>query len=324
MKIGDLVLSSPLLLAPMSGITDLPFRIMSRKMGCALAFTGMVSAEGLVRKSKTSMDLLASSPQEKPLGVQVFGSNPEVMAEAIRMIEDFGADLIDINMGCPVKKVISQGSGVALMKDLKTAEALIKAARSSTKKPLTLKIRSGWSMKEITAPCLLRMAESLGIDALTVHPRSRNQGFDEKADWSLIQRIKDMASIPIIGNGDVSSPLLAGAMFNQTGCNGIMIGRAAMGSPYIFRQTSEYLKNPEKEPHTLSLQDRLELIRQHLELILHFLHPKQAPHVIRRVLGWYTRGLPWSAKFRRNLTRTKKIVEINLLTKGFLESQKEL
>ena len=324
MKIGDLVLSGPLLLAPMSGVTDLPFRIMARKMGCALAFTEMISAEGLVRRSKTSIDLLASSPQDKPLGVQVFGSNPEVMAEAIRMIEDLGADLIDINMGCPVKKVTSKGAGVALMRDLRTAETLIKAARSATKKPLTIKIRSGWSSKEITAPSFLRMAQWLGVDAITIHPRSRNQGLAEKADWSLIRRMKDMASIPIIGNGDVRSPILTAAMFDQTGCDGVMIGRASMGSPFIFRQTLEYLTDPKKEPHTFGLEDRLGLICQHLDLITRFLNHKHAPHVFQKVLVWYTRGLPKGAIFRRNLARTKKIVEMNLLTRGYFETLKEL
>lgn len=320
MKIGDLVLKNPLLLAPMCGVTDLPFRIIARKMGCSLAFTEMVSAEGIVRKSKTSMALLASSPQDRPLGAQVFGGNPDVVAEAVRIIDDLGADLIDINMGCPVKKVVNKGAGAALMRDLKTAEALIRSARSATKKPLTLKIRSGWSKKEITATYLLRIAQWHGVDAITIHPRPRSQGFAEKADWTLIKKMKDMASIPIIGNGDVKSPMLASAMFDQTGCDGVMIGRAARGSPNIFRQISEYLTYPKREPRSLRVEDRMELVFQHLDLIARLLHPKDVSNVFRKVLVWYTRGLPGGVVFRRNLAKTKKIMEMNLLIRDYFES----
>jgi nifR3 family TIM-barrel protein len=322
MKIAELVLSNPLVLAPMSGVTDLPFRIVARKVGCALAFTEMVSAEGLVRKSQTSKALLASCPQDRPLGVQIFGSHPKVMAEAIRMIDDLAVDLIDINMGCPVKKVVNQGAGAALMRDVKNAEAIIREARSATKKPLTLKIRSGWNAQEITAPSLLRIAEQSGVDAITIHPRSRSQGFAARADWSLIKLIKEMASIPIVGNGDVKSPELVAAMLDQTGSDGVMIGRAAMGSPFIFQQSLEYLADPIKKPQPLEFEDRLELIRQHLDLIAQFHHPKHAAHVSHRVLVWYTRGLPRGSTFRRNLAGTREIIEMQLLTRSYFQSLK--
>jgi nifR3 family TIM-barrel protein len=228
MKIGSLALDNITILAPLAGITSLPFRILAKEAGCALVCSEMISANGLVRGSKKTMQMLCSLPQEKPLSVQIFGSDPAVMAEAAQIVESSGANLIDINFGCSVKKVVKTGAGVALMQQLDNAALIIKAVRKAVDIPLTIKIRTGWDSSGKQALKLSRLAEECGVDAIAVHPRTASQGFRGKADWSIITAIKRAVAIPVIGNGDIVTAKDAVEMQRITGCNAIMIGRAAI------------------------------------------------------------------------------------------------
>ncbi len=225
----------PVFLAPMAGITNLPFRIITRRYGCQLAFTEMVSVNGLVRGSDRTCRYLDSAPQDHPLGVQIFGADPEIMAAGARIVADGGADLIDINMGCPVKKVVRSGAGAALLRDPAKAGRIVSAVRRVTSLPLTVKIRSGWRQSAINAPALAKILEEEGADAVIVHPRAADQGFSGAADWSVIRAVKDVLRIPVIGNGDIRHAGDVRRMMTATACDGVMIGRAALGNPWIFK-----------------------------------------------------------------------------------------
>jgi len=234
MKIGRLQLDSFVCLAPMAGITDLPFRLICRENGCSLAFTEMISAKGLCRGLAKSRRYLDSTLADRPLGVQLFGADAETLAEAARLVTDLGADLVDINMGCPARKVVRAGAGAALLKDLSLAVSILAAVRRATALPLTVKIRSGWNRGTIIAPQLGKIAEDCGVDAIVLHARTAEQGFGGVADWEQIRQLKQQLRIPVIGNGDVRSPQDAVRMTAQTGCDAVMIGRGAQGNPWIF------------------------------------------------------------------------------------------
>ncbi|MDH4101402.1 MAG: tRNA dihydrouridine synthase DusB, partial [Nitrospirota bacterium] len=242
LKIGDVSLPNNLVLAPMAGITNLPFRIICRGLGAGLVVTELVSVEGLIRKGHGTLELLDTRPEERPVAVQIFGSNPVSMAESARILSDMGCwDFIDINMGCPVRKVLKSGSGSALLKDLNLAERVAEAVVKASVVPVTAKIRSGWSPGRIVAPELAKRLEGVGVAAIAVHARTREQGFSGNADWSVIGRVKEAVGIPVIGNGDVKSAADARRMIDTTGCDGVMIGRAARGNPWIFRETEQLL-----------------------------------------------------------------------------------
>ncbi len=227
MKIGSLSLKNITVLAPLAGITNLPFRILVKEAGCALVCSEMISANGLVYKSHKTAQTLESAAEEKPLSVQIFGSDPEIMADAAAMAEASGADVLDINFGCSVKKVLKTGSGSALMKEPEKAEAILKAVRKSIEIPLTIKIRTGWDYSGTQAFKIAEIAESCGVNAIAVHPRTATQGFGGTADWSVIAAIKKIVSIPVIGNGDIIVPEDAIRMQNETGCDAVVIGRTA-------------------------------------------------------------------------------------------------
>ncbi len=231
MKLGNLQLDSNLVLAPMSGITDFPFRRLAKEKGCGLTFTEMVSAEGLLRKRES---LLKIEKDDHPVSVQLFSSNPEVLANAAEMAEAMGADAIDINMGCPARQVVETGAGVALMQFPEKVERIIIEVRRKVKVPLTIKIRSGWDREHINAVEISKIAEDCGVDAIFLHPRTKVQGFRGQADWNLIGEVKRAVHIPVIGNGDVTAPSLVKKMLEETGCDGVMIGRGALGNPWIF------------------------------------------------------------------------------------------
>lgn len=296
MNIGRLRLSNAVCLAPMAGITDLPFRTIVRGLGCGLAFTEMVSAAGLVRQKGKTCRYLDTSQEDRPLGVQLFGSDPETLAEAARMAADSGADLIDLNMGCPVKKVIKTGSGAALMRDPHRADAVLRAMRKATDLPLTVKIRAGWRPSEINALTIGRIAEQAGADAVTLHPRTVDQGFGGRADWKLIAALKAQLKIPVIGSGDVRLPEDAVRLFGETGCDGIMVGRGALGNPWLIgnicrRLSGRELLNP-------TLDERLEVIRRHLAMVVAYDGQRKGTRDFRKHLLWYTKGLRGGARFR--------------------------
>jgi tRNA-dihydrouridine synthase B len=239
LKIGELELGEGLILAPMAGITDLSFRRIAKSFDVDLVTSEMVSSEGLVRNKARTKMLLQSHAEEKPLAIQLFGSDPKVVAEAARIVADEGADIIDLNMGCPVPKVVRQGAGAALLRDVEKIASLVDAVRQAVSIPLTVKTRSGWGQSKINVLEVARVVEDSGADAITIHPRTARQGFSGSADWPLIGKVKQAVNIPVIGNGDVSRPEDVGKMRKLTQCDGVMIGRGAMGNPWIFKQARQ-------------------------------------------------------------------------------------
>jgi hypothetical protein len=299
LKIGGVELGQGLILAPMAGITDLSFRRIAKRFGADLVSTEMVSAEGLVRQKATTRFLLNSHPEEKPLAIQLFGSDPFVISEAARIAADEGADIIDLNMGCPVPKVLRQGAGAQLIRQPEKVRQVVKAVRRAVSIPVTVKTRSGWSKSQINILEVARAAEDGGADAITIHPRTAKEGFSGKADWYLIAEVKQAVSMPIIGNGDVTRPEQVHEMKQLTGCDGVMIGRGAMGNPWIFRQAKQF--NRGEAVSIPTVQERLEIIGRHLELYKESLAGRQSLTGIRSRLMWYSKGLRGSARLRAAL-----------------------
>ncbi len=301
MKVGSLQLSSSLVLAPMSGITDYPFRQIAREHGCSLAFTELVSAEGLLRKGRSFLKI---GRNEHPVSVQLFGSNPETLAEAAQTAESMGADAIDINMGCPAKQVVGPGAGVALMCLPEKVKEILTKVRRAVRRPLTVKIRSGWDEEHINATEISKIAEGCGVDALSIHPRTRVQGFGGRADWDLIGKVKKAIRIPVIGNGDVTTPFLAKKMLEETGCDGVMIGRGAVGNPWIFRL--EKTQRGEEGPTAPPLDERQRVMDHHFTLAQTYYGEKWAAKKFQRHVYWYTKGLPGCASFHSRLSGLKE------------------
>ena len=318
MKIGSHFISFPYILAPMAGYTDLPFRLLVRRLGCELACTEMVSAEGLVRHISLTRAILKTVPEDHPLSIQLFGSNPEVMAQAALLAGEAGADIIDINMGCSVKKVVKSGSGAALLKDVKKTEGLIRAVRKATRLPLTIKIRSGWKEGELTYRTMAQVAEDLGVDALVIHPRYAVQGFSGQADWSIVTELKKRMRIPVIGSGDIDSPAQALDLKRQTGCDGIMIGRQALRTPWIFNQIREIeAGGPPAQP---DLEDRRNWLLSYWKWIEENYQGPAQIKALRRTLFVLTRGLPASGEFRQNVALARTQERLRTLFEEYFDS----
>jgi tRNA-dihydrouridine synthase B len=298
MRLGNLQFDHPLFLAPMSGITDYPFRRMAKEHGCSLVFTEMVSAEGLLRKGKSFLKIEAD---EHPVSVQLFGSNPKTLADAAELAESMGADAIDINMGCPADQVIEGGAGVDLMRFPEKVKEILIKVRRKVKGPLTIKIRSGWDKENINAIEISMIAESCGVDAISIHPRTKVQGFRGRADWSLIGQVKRTIRIPVIGNGDVTTPFLAKKMLEETGCDGVMIGKGALGNPWIFGFNNSAPLEGES-PIRPSLEERKKMIHHHFMLSQAHYGEKLAVKKIRKHVYWYTKGLPCCTFFHSKLS----------------------
>ena len=291
-------------LAPMAGITDLPFRLLNREFGVGIAFTEMMSAVGLIRGTGKTLQYLNSTPEDRPLGVQIFGSDPAVLSEAAKVITDQGFALLDINMGCPVKKVVKTGAGAALLKDVSRLGSLLLAVRRATHLPLTVKIRSGWRRQDINCLEVVRIAEDCGVDAIIMHPRTADQGFSGAADWSLIGTVKKHVKIPVVGNGDIRTAADARRMIRTTGCDGVMVGRGALGNPWIFE---DMIPN-QQEQRVLSLctiEERERVIRHHLGMVVDFVGESIGVRHFRKHLLWYTKGLRGGSRFRQWIGLTK-------------------
>lgn len=297
MKIGNLTLKNNIFLAPMAGVTNLPFRTLAREFGCGLAFTEMISANGLVRKTKRSYQYLLSSPDDKPLGVQIFGTDPGVLCEAVRMAADSGADLIDINMGCPVRKVVKTGAGAALLKEPERVRLILLAIRKATSLPLTIKLRSGWHRGEKVALEIASIAQDCGVDAVTLHPRSADQGYSGAADWSVIEEVKRKLHAPVIGSGDIRSPEDAVRMIRTTSCDGIMVGRAALGNPWLFGEIIRHLEE-RKSNLPPSSAEREKVIKRHMEMEINHSGESLGLRNFRKHLLWYTKGIRGGSLFR--------------------------
>jgi tRNA-dihydrouridine synthase B len=299
LKIRSLFLDNSTILAPLAGMTNLPFRLLAKEAGCGLVCSEMISANGLVRKSKKTLQLLDTTPEEKPLSVQIVGADPSIMAEAAKIVEFSGASLLDINFGCSVKKVVKTGAGVVLMKEPDRAESLLKAVRKSVSIPVTIKIRTGWDKSGTHAFRIAEIAEVCGVDAIVVHPRTAVQGFRGKADWSIITSVKKIVSIPVIGNGDIMTPDDAVRMQNETGCDAVMIGRAAIGNPWIFAQV--LARSRGDESFCIDFTHRFEVMLKYIYGSVKYFGEKRACAMIRSRLGWFVKGLKGSSKFRESI-----------------------
>ena len=302
LQIGNLKLENTSVLAPLAGITDLPFRRIIKSHGCGLVCSEMISSNGLIHRSPKTLKMLDSCTDEKPLSVQIFGADPDIMARAAQLVEEAGADILDINFGCSVRKIVKTGSGVALMRVPDTALALLKAVRKAITIPLTIKIRTGWDRSGEQALQLARIAEDCGVDAIAVHPRTATQGFRGTADWPIIRTVKEAVSIPVIGNGDIVCVDDAFRMLAQTGCDGIMIGRAAIGNPWIF---AAYLARLNGEPDIqIGIPERINTMINYLEATVdYFGDEKHACRAMRSRLGWFVKGMRYSSRFRGSITR---------------------
>ena len=287
-------------LAPLAGITNLNFRLIAREFGCGLAFTEMVSSNGLTREAEKTYTYLDSSPADRPLGVQIFGADPAVMAEAARIVDDKGADLIDINMGCPVKKVVKTGAGAALLRTPDRAREIIRAVRKVTRLPLTVKLRAGWRQGEHCATEIGRIAEEEGADAVIIHPRTADQGFSGHSDWRVIREVKESLKIPVIGNGDIRGPEDALRMIDETGCDAVMVGRASLGNPWIFKHITTALQGGAAGAGP-SIEEREGMIRRHLEMEMAYIGSAQGLRNFRKHLLWYTKGLKGGSCLRQKL-----------------------
>ena len=299
MKIGNIQLDNPTILAPLAGITNLPFRIIAKESGCAMVCSEMISANGLVHRSQKTLQMLDSAEKEKPLSVQIFGADPGTMAAAAAMVASSGADILDINFGCSVRKVVKTGAGVALMRDTERTEAILTAVRREVSIPITIKVRSGWDPSGQDAVRTCRIAEDCGVDAVAVHPRTASQGFRGRADWRIIGTIKQQLGIPVVGNGDIVTPEDALNMMEETGCDAVMVGRAAIGNPAIFSLILAKLRN--QPAPVVDIEQRLEMMRRYLAASVDYLGEFHACRMMRSRLGWFSKGLPCSSRFRETI-----------------------
>lgn len=297
LKIGDVTLDNNVILAPMAGVTDLPFRLLCRKMGAGMVCMEMVSAKAIYYHNRNTEELLTIHPEERPASLQLFGSDPEILGEMAARIEERPFDILDFNMGCPVPKVVNNGEGSALMKNPKLAEKLLTALVKAVKKPVTVKIRKGFDDNSINAVEIAKIAESCGVSAVAVHGRTRVQYYSGRADWDIIGQVKEAVKIPVIGNGDVDSPEAAKAMLEHTGCDGVMIGRAAQGNPWIFRETVRFLEDGALIPGP-DRGEKKEMVLRHAALLREVKGEYTAVREMRKHLAWYTAGMPHSARFR--------------------------
>ncbi len=320
MKIGNVELSNRIFLAPMAGVTDMPFRVLCKEQGCGLVYTEMVSAKGMHYEDEKSTKLTLLDENEKPGAVQIFGSEPDIMAGVTEKLNASDASIIDINMGCPAPKITKNGEGSALMKRPEQVERIIQAVVKASIKPVTVKIRKGWDEASINAVEIAKIAEASGASAVTVHGRTREQYYSGKADWNIIRQVKEAVSIPVIGNGDVVGPREAKRLFEETGCDAIMIGRGAQGNPWIFKAIIKYLEEGVfvNEP---TAQEKISTIIRHMNMLIEHKGERTGILEMRSHIAWYIKGMRDAAHTKQKIFKMTDKDEIISLLQNFLLRQ---
>lgn len=306
MNIGTIAIDPPVVLAPMAGITNHAFRLICREFGAGLVWTDMISSCGIHYGNQKTLGMFDWTADERPVAVQIFGAEPSVMADAAALVEDAGADIVDVNVGCPVRKVRKTGAGAGLIQDLDTARKIMESVVKAVSIPVTIKTRKGLDDKHTTAVEVARIAEEAGVSAISIHGRTAAQGYSGSADWGIIGRVKRSVGIPVIGNGDVKSPEDAKRMLDETGCDGVMIGRAALGNPWIFRRTARFLETGDLLPEPTYIE-RIELARRHLRMMVGLYGEDRGVREMRGQIAWYIKGMPGAGRLRKLSTQASSL-----------------
>jgi tRNA-dihydrouridine synthase B len=317
MKIGNVELVNNVFLAPMAGITDMAYRAICKQFGCGLTYTEMVSAKGLYYKSENTKELMALAPEEQPAAIQIFGSEPDILASIAAEVQAAGADIIDINMGCPTPKIVRNGDGCALMQKPELVAEIVKKVTAAVTVPVTIKIRKGWDENSVNAVGIALAAEENGAKAVTVHGRTREQFYTGKADWEIIKKVKQALKIPVIGNGDVVSPETAKEMLEMTGCDAIMIGRGAEGNPWIFKSVIEYLSSGILLPDP-SHTEKIEMALYHLKQITLLKGEDVGIKEMRKHIDWYLKGLPGSSVIKAEVFKLDQVEDVKKMLHTYL------
>lgn len=322
LKIGNVILENNLVLAPMAGVTDLPFRVLCKEQGAGLICMEMVSAKGIYYNNKNTEILLTTAKEERPVSLQLFGSDPQIMSEMAKKIEERPFDILDINMGCPVPKVVNNGEGSALMKNPKLVGEIVSQIVKAIQKPVTVKIRKGFDDEHVNAVEIAKIAEEAGASAIAVHGRTREQYYSGKADWDIIRQVKEAVSIPVIGNGDILTAQDALAMKQQTNCDGFMIGRGAQGNPWIFRQILHSLETGEELPKP-SMEEVTDMLLHHAKAQIAFKGEVVGIREMRKHAAWYTSGYKNSAKLRGKINEVETYEELEALFRNVASYTRE-